>query len=42
MDRKAEKGQLNRDGRAHVPLSEATETQVSFAELDAEAWEKVE
>ena len=41
-DGEIRKGTLDRNGRAHVPLPEATETQVSFPELDAEAWEKVE
>jgi type VI secretion system secreted protein VgrG len=41
-DGKVKKGYLDSNGQAHVPLPDATVTQVSFARLDGRAWEKTQ
>jgi hypothetical protein len=34
-------GRLDRNGRAHIALPERSQTELSFTELDAEAWERL-
>lgn len=40
-DGKVRKGYLDKNGRAHILLSDPVNTQVSFPRLDSEAWERL-